>query len=432
MTARKKFLVVSIEGLASNICYRLKKEGNDVKFYIKNKEDRGVGDGIATKIDDWEKHVKWADYIIFDDTFFGKKQNELREEGYKVIGGSLFGDRIELERHLALKYFKEMDVNIPNTSKFESFDGAIRFLKEQKDKRFIIKFEGLASNWKDLCYLSKLKGSKDLISVLEHYKKMWTKKLGDIVFILQEVVEGVETAVSAYFNGEKFLMPVFVNFENKRLMNDEVGSFVGEMGEHGFWTNENLKLFDATLKHMEKYLKDDGYVGVIDMNCIINEKGVWPLEFTSRFGYPTIHLHFEAMKNKTRITDFFTGLVDRTLDYVPVNPGWQVGVVVVVPPYPHEVPSEYYLKGSPVVITDKSVLEHFHPGDLKMVNGTWVLDGSVGYGFIITGSGKTMQEAREMAYDNIGKVIVPNAMYRTDIGNRWLKDKPRLREWNFI
>ena len=46
---------------------------------------------------------------------------------------------------------------------------------------------------------------------------------------------------------------------------------------------------------MEARLAEENYVGYIDLNCIVNGNGIYPLEFTSRFGYPTISIQQEGM-----------------------------------------------------------------------------------------------------------------------------------------
>ena len=42
---------------------------------MKNPDDNEVGQGFIEMVDDWEKHVDWADIIVFDDVLGqGKRQ----------------------------------------------------------------------------------------------------------------------------------------------------------------------------------------------------------------------------------------------------------------------------------------------------------------------------------------------------------------------
>lgn len=68
---KKKFLFVSVEANIGDMAWQVEKEGNDVKYFIKNSEQRDVCDGFVDKTDDWESLVSWADVIIFDDVGFG-------------------------------------------------------------------------------------------------------------------------------------------------------------------------------------------------------------------------------------------------------------------------------------------------------------------------------------------------------------------------
>ena len=53
---------------------------------------------------------------------------------------------------------------------------------------------------------------------------------------------------------------------------------------------------------MEAKLAAERYVGYIDINCIVNNNGIYPLEFTARFGYPAISIQrlFAGVSRKGR------------------------------------------------------------------------------------------------------------------------------------
>ena len=123
--------------------------------------------------------------------------------------------------------------------------------------------------------------------MLDAYKRAFSDEIK--VFQLQRRVTGVEVAVGAFFNGKQFVYPVNINFEHKKLFPGSLGPPTGEMGTSMFWSPPN-QLFNQTLLKMESKLAEEGYVGYIDVNCIVNGNGIYPLEFTSRFGYPTISI----------------------------------------------------------------------------------------------------------------------------------------------
>ena len=81
-------------------------------------------------------------------------------------------------------------------------------------------------------------------------------------------------------------------------------------------------------------MRKSGYVGCIDINCIVNGRGIYPLEFTCRFGYPIISIQQEGILNEWG--DFLHSLVNNQSYELKTKRGFQVGVVCVVPPFPFD------------------------------------------------------------------------------------------------
>ena len=58
-----KFLFVSYDGLIGDIAWECVKEGEDVRFWIKDPEEKEIADGFVPKSTDWKKDVGWADVV---------------------------------------------------------------------------------------------------------------------------------------------------------------------------------------------------------------------------------------------------------------------------------------------------------------------------------------------------------------------------------
>ena len=200
----------------------------------------------------------------------------------------------------------------------------------------------------------------------------------DFVWLRAEIkifcprVTGVKVAVGAFFNGKHFVYPVNINFEHKRFFPGNLGPPTGEMGTSMFWSMPN-QLFNQTLLKMEPQLAEEGYVGYIDVNCIVNHKGIDPLEFTSPLGYPTISIQQAGMI--TPIGQFFWDLANGGEAKLKVRSGFQIGMRIVVPPFPFDDDEtfESFSKHSAIVFrkppTDEIHIEHVKTGQQPVACG---------------------------------------------------------------
>ena len=431
----KRFLFVSADAaLITDLAWQVHEEGHDVKYYIESESDQEIGDGFVPKTDDWEAEVDWADVIVFDDIWVGsdigtgKRAQELREAGHAVVGGTPNTDRLEEDRGYAMEVLEDHGVNTIEHREFESFDAGIQYV-EQNPAAYVIKPLGEVQNVKRLLYVGDEDDGSDVVDVLRAYEEAWGHRMKG--FQLQRKVEGVEVAVCGFFDGNSFVDQVNFNFEHKKLFPGNIGPQTGEMGTSMFWAGRN-DLFEQTLGKLEGWLAEEGYVGSIDMNCIVNETGIYPLEFTPRFGYPTITLQEESIESSTAA--FFHDLAHGNDPDPEVHRGFQVCIRVVLPPFPFDDEATYDENSrNAAVVFETESKEGVHLEDTKRVDGQWRVAGGNGMPIVVTGKGETMQAAREQCYGRVEDIAMPNLYYRDDIGERWIDgDGDRLQAWGYL
>ncbi len=423
----KKFLFVSFESLSGDLAWEIQKHGHKVKIFIKAEDDKDVYDGFLEKVDDWKQHVDWADVIVFDDIGFGSVAEELRQKGKLVVGGSKYADRLEEDREFGQNEMARVGMNVLPHWDFTDFDSAITFIKENPSCYVFKPSDSGTLVPKGILFLGHEEDGKDIIQILEQNKVLWAKKIKKLQ--LQRRAIGVEVAVGAFFNGEDFIYPINVNFEHKKLFPGDIGPYTGEMGTLMFWSPAN-KIFTTTLLKMKEDLAKSGYVGYVDINCIANSRGIFPLEFTCRFGYPTISIQMEGVSCDWG--EFFYKLAKKEKPDIKAKKGFQIGVVIAVPPFPFKDKKEAFIYKDLSIIFKKPNLDGIHLGEVKLVDGTWTLAGETGYVLVVTGDGNTVEEARKRAYSRVKNVKIQNMYYRTDIGYRWPTDSDKLHSDGYL
>ncbi len=378
----------------------------------------------------WEDWADWADVILFDDVEFGGVAERLRKKGKLVFGGSEYTDRLEIDREFGQQELKKYGVNVLPGWHFSSYDEAIAFIK-QNPERYVFKPSGnTPSGGKGLLFIGQEEDGKDMLELLEQNKNVWQKKAP--LFLLQKFVSGVEVAVGVFFNGKEFVYPINVNFEHKRVFPGDIGPFSGEMGTLVFWSEPN-DLFRATLSKMLPALQESGYIGYIDLNCIVNGRGIYPLEFTSRLGYPITFIQLEGITAPAG--EWLYQMAAGENFEFKTKKGFQIGVRINVPTFfakskDRETVEMY--RDLPILFKKPANLEGIHIEDVKIEDGVWRIAGESGVLMTVTGSGPTVEEARRQVYSRIQNIMVTNMFYRTDVGSKWTEDRDKLHTWGYL
>ncbi len=421
------FLFVSKWGESLDIAHTIKQEGHPVKMFIEDKASREIGYGFVQKVTHWEKHINWATVIIFDYTGYGNICDELRANGKLVFGGSAYTDMLELDRNFGQEELKKHKIKTLPSHEFFSFEEAIKFVQNHPDA-YVVKPCGETQDLKQLLFVGNDDKGMDVIRMLKAYEKSWGASFGN--FQLQRKVKGVEIAVSAFFNGTNFIQPYNISFEHKKFFPKELGVSTGEMGTSMFWSKD-APIFKLTLGKFEATLAKNKFVGHLDLNCIVNGNGIYPLEFTSRFGYPQIYIQRDGI-NEPLGTLFYQITTGKNFT-ISTKKGFQVGAYMVVPPFPFKDKKSFELfSKDSVILFKKELKEGIHPIHVKLVNSEWLITGNDGIAVLVTGTGTTMKDAQKMMQNRINNIIINNSYYRTDIGDRWLEDSDKLRAWELI
>lgn len=440
----KRLLIIDNESNALDIAMRAQWAGWKVKWYDKARKDgtqRQAGLGIVEKIEDWgevrSKWLDWADLIYLpDNNTHIEVFDQYRTRGLPILAPSLEAAALELDRDVGQKALAKAGIRTIPSKAFYDYDSAIGFVK-RNPLYLVSKPSGDAS--KALSYVAH--DPADLIYMLGRWKKRpelvaAARKCG---FILQERKYGVEMAVGGWFNGFGFSKWFYENFEYKKLMDGDLGVNTGEMGTLSRMVTRS-KLAKQVLLPMAAQLESLKYRGFIDVNCIIDETGPWPMEFTMRDGWPTRHNITAHIKNEDPI-QWMLDLVHGQDTIQCVNEEVCVSVVIALPDFPYSRITNKELCGIPVRNANDPA--HIHLSEVKigvapvMVGDTVVdMPGLVtagDYVMVVTGVGASISKARREAYDAVRKVRIPNSpFYRTDIGmGRMKKQLAELHRWGY-
>lgn len=240
----------------------------------------------------WYSRIDEVDYIVVMDVEHGGHITKfLKGIGKKVIGPTPITAKAENSRHLGKKVMEKYGMAVPRNGSFKTADDLEAFIKKNPG-RYVLKMDAKAR-----CLLETFVASDpesvDLIEEAHAVQKAVDMFGGS--FYVEEFIDGIEVSIGSWFDGKKFIQPMFVCFES-------MSGFV-----YLFDPVDNGKLFD--LNKFAPFFAQEGMVGAVDLNCVYNpgEKTLYGLEWTIRFGAGVTELWMYLLDNAGR---FFAGLAD--------------------------------------------------------------------------------------------------------------------------
>ena len=427
-----RLLIIDEKGCALDFAMRAQRDDHEVRHFIKQDDKhKHIGKGLVHVVDDFKPWTRWADVIFAaDNVKYLRDMQAARNDGHTgIIAATEETASWELDRAVGQRVLRKHGIGTIPFREFNDYESAIRYVKKE-DRRFVSKPSGNVED-KALSYVSKC--PEDMVYMLQRWKELGKLKAP---FILQEFIEGSEMAVGAFHGPGGFNEGWCENWEFKKLMNGDLGVATGEQGTVVRWVRQS-KLARKVLAPLVNELTRLNYIGYIDVNCIVDDKGnAWPLEFTMRPGWPTFNIQLALLKGDS--VEWLQQLTNGKDARIWIYDCVAIGVVMSVPDYPYSHVTRKEVTGIPVYGIKPSLWEHVHPCEMMLGEAPMKIGGDIknmpmpvtagDYVLLMTALANTVRDAANTVYRRLDSLIVPNSpMYRTDIGRRLGKQLPKLQ-----
>ncbi len=389
----------------------LAREGHEVRVFAADPPGQRAFGGLIAPVADWRAELGWVGHdgvILFEGVGQGALQDQLRRDGYQVIGGSAAGDRLEQDRSHGQAALAGAGLPTAWTRGFPDPPAALDWLAGNPGC-YVLKYDEPGHN----TYVGEHPAGLDVAFMLRR-----PDHRGPV--LLMERLRGVEVGIGGYFDGTAFLQPACIDFEHKRFFPGDRGEMTGEMGTLASYEGAE-RLFAATLGRVAPLLAAAGHVGYVNLNLIVDERGPFPLEFTCRFGNPGFAVL--AAMQAAGWGDLLARMARGGGGRFATVPGWAVAVVLTVPPFPAWTADADPATDPPLFFMDPpsaSEQPHYHYVDMRQDGAQLLVHRRSGHAMIVTGTGPDVAAAKAAANARAANVIAPELRWRADIGDRFV------------
>jgi phosphoribosylamine--glycine ligase len=263
---------------------------------------------------------------------------------------------------------------------------------------YVVKDDGLAAG----------KG----VVVTDDYQVALSHALSCKRVVIEEYLDGPEISLFGISDGRNILaMDPAQDF--KRVGDNDEGANTGGMGAYSPlpWAPVDIveETYEKVLAPMvaEMAARGTPFIGLLYAGLALTKNGIRVIEFNVRFGDPETQVLIPRLATPLATLLFKAATDD--LDDVVLH--WRdlsaVTVVLASEGYP-ESPKI----GSEVVLPAQSDATVYHAGTALSASKLLASGGRV---LTITGLGRSLAEARDMAYQTIAKVLLKNSFFRSDI-----------------
>jgi phosphoribosylamine--glycine ligase len=392
------------------------------KLYVApgNAGTASVATNLPVKPTDIDQLYNTAKQLNIDITIVGPEVplslgivDYFEKGGLRIFGPSGIAAKIESSKVFSKYIMKKYSIPCSEGQSFSDPYKAIEYIKSQP-MPVVIKADGLAAGKGVIIANSQQEAIKAVSDIME----LRVFGAAGEQLIIEEFLTGKEVSLLAFTDGNT-VKPMVPACDYKRISDNDMGLNTGGMGAYSppSFFDESLinQVMDDIIEPTIRGLSSEGikYKGVLYTGLILNENRPKVLEFNARFGDPEIQAIIPRLQ--TDLLDIVNAVINEDLKNTEIkwNSDSCIGVVMSSGGYPGEYKTGYPITGLDSL--DKDIIV-FHAGTKPGNGSSIVTDG--GRVLTVTATGKTMQEARDHAYNNIKKINFRDSHYRKDIALR--------------
>lgn len=412
-----KILVVGSGGREHAIAWKMSQNNTIEKIYCApgnaGTEQLDVAENVDIKTID--EIVEFARYNSVDLTIVGSEEmlvegivDRFKEHGLAIFGPDKRAAMLEGSKAYAKEFMKKYGVKTAAYETFEDSKAAKNYL-ETCEYPVVVKASGLAAGKGVIICADKSEAVAAVEEIMEENK---FGSAGATV-VIEEFLEGVEASILSVTDSRQ-IVPFISAKDHKKIGDGETGLNTGGMGvisPNPYVTEDvNEAFIRDILNPTLEGIKAEGleFCGVIFFGLMINERGVYLLEYNMRMGDPETQVVLPLLE--TDLYEIFRDTLEGKLDGEKIS--WKSGsaccVVAASGGYPESYNKGYIIDGTEDIEDTVFMAGVRKEGDSLLTNGGRVLN--------VVALGRDLTEARSRAYNSIGNISFDKIYYRRDIG----------------
>lgn len=332
--------------------------------------------------------------------------DEFRAAGLSIFGHSLSATRIESSKEFAKELMFKYGIPTAGYRAFTAYAEALEYVKS-RPLPAVLKYDGLAAG-KGVVIAQTLEEADEALRMM-----LLDGGFGEGKVVVEDFLTGPEFSFMCFVDGEN-VYPMPLAQDHKRAFDGDKGPNTGGMGAYTglpFITDEDWKFaYDNILVATARAMCAEGcpLSGVLYGGLMKTSSGIKVIEFNARFGDPETEVVLPLLQSDAY--DIFESVaVSREPQPVEWKKAVTMGVVLASKGYPGS-----YEKGAVIEGCDSVDARLFHMGT-AVSDGRLVTAG--GRVMMVVCEGRSIAEAAEKVYAQIGGIHCDNLFYRKDIAH---------------